>query len=444
MLAFNDKTGMYEPKNAYIKTEKSLSAKLLNVFMNKPLFKQGTVTCDLKYDNDSIKGSFDAKNIDIPIFDTVIKNIKLNTDKENINVKLFGFINETSVRAETSLDNNLKKAPHIDTLKVYADKIDTNKLLSSISNVRSEFNTKKAQNNSPDLSVFEIEDGELHVDEITVKNYTAENLDSKFSINKDGIFNIKDINVKLGEGSGAGEIFYNLKNSEIKAELEFKNVDSNYLAENLFDAKNQIFGIANANFFVTTNGNSDEDLIKNLSGFAYFDMAEGKMPKLGSLEYLLRASNIVKNGVTGFSLNNVLELLNLVKTGYFTSITGSCKLENGLAKDVEIFSKGENLSLYLHGDYSLTSANADMEILGKLSNKISTIFGPIGNASLNTFFKHIPGVSLLNFGRKDLIENVEKIPSFTGGDYDSRTFQAIIKGDINSSGYVQSFKWVKQ
>ena len=101
------------------------------------------------------------------------------------------------------------------------------------------------------------------------------------------------------------------------------------------------------------------------------------------------------------------------------------------------------MSLYLHGDYDITSANADMEILGKLSNRISTIFGPIGNASLNTFFKHIPGISLLDFGRKDLIDNVEKIPSFTGGEYDSRTFQAIIKGYINSSGYVQSFKWVK-
>ena len=84
-----------------------------------------------------------------------------------------------------------------------------------------------------------------------------------------------------------------------------------------------------------------------------------------------------------------------------------------------------------------------MEILGKLSRKISTIFGTLGNTSLNTFFKLIPGISMLDFSRKDFIENVEKIPSFTGGDYDSRTFQAIINGNINESGYVQTFKWVK-
>ena len=84
-----------------------------------------------------------------------------------------------------------------------------------------------------------------------------------------------------------------------------------------------------------------------------------------------------------------------------------------------------------------------MEVLGKLSNRISTIFGSLGNTSLNTFFKLIPGISLLDFRRKDIIENVEKIPPFTNGDYESRVFQAIINGDINSSKYVQSFKWVK-
>ena len=84
-----------------------------------------------------------------------------------------------------------------------------------------------------------------------------------------------------------------------------------------------------------------------------------------------------------------------------------------------------------------------MEILGKLSKKISTIFGAIGNTSLNTFFKLIPGISLLDFSRKDFIENVEKIPSFTNGEYESRVFQAIINGNINNSEYVQSFRWVK-
>lgn len=167
------------------------------------------------------------------------------------------------------------------------------------------------------------------------------------------------------------------------------------------------------------------------------------MPKLGSLEYLLRASNIIKSGITGFTLNSILEILNLVKTGYFSNINGDCKIENGLVKDIEIFSQGENLSLYIHGNYDISQTNAELEILGKLSKKISTFFGSIGNTSLNTFFRLIPGISLLDYGRKDFNENIEKIPSFTGGDYESRTFQAIIDGNINETSSVQSFKWVE-
>ena len=167
------------------------------------------------------------------------------------------------------------------------------------------------------------------------------------------------------------------------------------------------------------------------------------MPKLGSLEYLLRASNIIKSGITGFTLNSILEILNLVKTGYFSNINGSCKIKNGIAEDIEIFSKGENLSLYIHGTYDISKTQANMEILGRLSRKISTVFGTLGNASLNTFFKLIPGVSMLDFSRKDFVEDVEKIPTFTNGEYEAKVFQAIINGNINESGYVQSFKWVQ-
>ena len=209
------------------------------------------------------------------------------------------------------------------------------------------------------------------------------------------------------------------------------------------DSKNQIFGNANGEIMIYTKGATEEEIIKNLSGFIFFEIIDGRMPKLGSLEYLLRAGNVIKSGITGFTLNSILELLNLVKTGYFSNIRGDCVIEEGVAKNIEIFSKGENMSLYIHGSYDIANTSADMEVLGKLSKRISTIFGKLGNTSLNTFFKLIPGISLFDFGRKDFIEDVEKIPSFTHGDYESRIFQAIIQGDINSSGYVQSFKWVK-
>jgi len=443
ILALDKETGIYEPQSGYIKIEKTLPAKVLNIFLDKHLLKQGTVTCDLKYENGKLNGVLDAKNIDIPIADAVIKNIKLSTDENDITVRLFSFMNDSVIKSSVIFDNDIKKTPHIDYIKLEADKIDAVKLLSSLSNAGEAFNIQLKESSLQDLSKFQIEKGSIRIDELAVKTFTAKDVNGSFSIDKNGSFKLQDINASLNQGTASGSILYNFNSSDIETRLDFNNVDADYIAKNLFDAENQIYGTANASFFIKTKGSDDDELIKNMSGFAYFDLTDARMPKLGSLEYLLRAGNIIQGGVTGFTLNNVLELLNLVKTGYFSNINGTCTLNKGRAENIEIFSQGENLSLYLHGSYNIASAYADMEILGRVSDRISTIFGPAGNASLNSFFKHIPGISMLDLGRKDFINNTAKIPPFTNGNYEARTFHAVINGDINSSKYVQSFKWVK-
>lgn len=437
-----------EPEEFTLKTNKNLSAKILNIFLKNHVFKQGTFNCDLKYKfNKALKiakleGNMDCRNLDIPLFDTIIKTIKVDAKDNKIDINLFGFLTDSKINIQSILENNLYQKPKINLLKISADQIDNDKLLQTLSKTRTAMNTNNEIKNT-DLSGIHIENGYMEIKKLIIKSLIAEDFTSKFSINKSGIFSAKDMNISVGQGSINGKMLYNLNNNELDGDFELKNVDANYVAETLFDGKNQIYGSADGKIILNTKGLTEEERIKNLKGFVYFNISDGKMPKLGSLEYLLRASNIIKSGITGFTINSILELLNLVKTGYFSNINGSCSIENGIAKDIEIFSKGENLSLYIHGSYDISKTNADMEILGKLSRKISTVFGTVGNTSLNTFFKLIPGISMVDFSRNNFIEDVEKIPSFTNGDYDSRVFQAIINGNINESGYVQSFKWVK-
>ncbi len=447
-LNIDKKNNIFEPIEAAIKTEKNISAKILNVFMKKPVFKQGSFSCDLKYIFDkankkaALKGNLDARNLDIPLFDTVVKNIKIDAKEDNIDVNLFGFLNDSRIRLSSVLENNLYKTPKFNYINIYADKIDNDKMLQSLSKAQKSMKTNN-ENKNTDLFDLHIESGTLEIKELIIKSMVAQNFKSNFSITNEGIFTADNITVDVGQGNIEGKVEYDLNSSKTKGDFELTNVDANYVAETLLDGKNQIYGNANGKIIINTQGTTNKEIIKNLSGLILFEITDGRMPKLGSLEYLLRASNIIKSGITGFTINSILELLNLVKTGYFSNINGSCMLEDGIAKNIEIFSTGENLSLYIHGEYDISNTTADMEVLGKLSRRISTIFGKVGNTSLNTFFKLIPGISMLDFGRKDFIEDVEKIPSFTNGDYEARVFQAIINGDINASGYVQSFKWVK-
>ncbi len=436
------------PQEIYVKTNKNLPARLLNLFLKNQILRQGSFNCDLKYITDAktqagkILGKIDCHNIDIPLFDTLLKNIKVSAKNDKIDLSLFGFMSDGKIQVNSILENKISTKPIIKSLNIYAQQFDDNKFFESLTQVHKAMNTNNEIKNL-DLSGLSIENGYLDVKTLTFKNLVANNFTSTFSIDKNGVFKSDKINVEVGSGKVNGNLSYNLSNSEFDCDFELNNVDANYAAENLFDAKDQIYGSANGKIILKSQGSTNQEIIKNLAGFVYFEILDGRMPKLGSLEYLLRASNIIKSGITGFTINSILELLNLVKTGYFSNINGSCKITDGIADNIEIYSTGENLSLYIHGNYDISNNSANMEILGKLSKKISTIFGAVGNTSLNTFFKLIPGISLLDFGRKDFIEDVEKIPQFTNGDYESRTFQAIIKGNINSSNYVQSFKWVK-
>jgi hypothetical protein len=165
------------------------------------------------------------------------------------------------------------------------------------------------------------------------------------------------------------------------------------------------------------------------------------MPKLGSLEYLLKAGNLITGGITGVSINGIIDLITPLKTGQFSSIRGDVHVKDGIADNINVYSSGKDLSMYMTGSYNLATLVADMEIYGALSKNFSTILGKIANASLNTLFNTIPGIKINDINPAST-SNIRKIPNF---DRDNvlRVFKAEIYGDINGNNYVKSFRWIK-
>ena len=251
----------------------------------------------------------------------------------------------------------------------------------------------------------------------------------------------KNYSFKLADGDVNGNASYNLLNNRLNIISHINNSNAQTLSEALFDLKGQFYGIINGDMDLSCTGKTQTECTKTLSGNGKFVIADGRMPKLGSLEYLLKAGNLVSSGITGISINGIIDLITPLKTGNFKSITGHYDVQDGIVKNLEVFSKGKDLNLYLTGSYNIENYIANMEVYGTLSSNVTSVFSKIKNLSLNTLLNTIP---LLNKSElsEEMAEKIKKIPTDEHSNV-ARIFAVDINGDINGINYVKSFKWVK-
>jgi hypothetical protein len=228
---------------------------------------------------------------------------------------------------------------------------------------------------------------------------------------------------------------------EANATMNIKDADAEIISENFFDMPGQMYGLVTGDMRMSCKGSNSVECLNTLSGDGSFKVKDGKMPKLGSLEYLLKAANLVTGGITGVSVNGIIDLITPLKTGNFSQISGDVRVENGVADKINVYSEGKELNMYMTGSYNLSTLVADMQVYGSLSKNFSTLLGRIGNASLNRLLNRIPGINI-NDINPESTSNINKIPNFSKENA-VRVFKAEIFGDINGSNYVKSFKWIK-
>lgn len=427
-----------------IKTTNPTDARIFNIIFRKPNIKQGQFTSDLKLNgkltNPKVLGDFHIFETNIPFFDTTMKNIELVFKDKIVEVSSKGEVMGNDVSIEGVLKNKLSAPYHLEKGTFYTKNLDLNRIVE-----------KLKLSEVDDVSTFESFEGfklssitfdnlKFKADNIELRNIRATDYEATTSLDKNGIFNIDKFVFNIAQGELNGKYKYNLKNNDMSLGLVANNINANDISWALFDLKNQIYGDMTGKINLSCNGTNFQSCMQTLNGSTTFNVKDGNMPKLGSLEYLLKASNLVKGGFTGISINSVIDLISPLKLGQFTDIYGNVLIEDGLTKTLEITTKGDDLSLFMDGKYNFATSVADMQVLGLLSRKISNLLGPIGNVSINTLFNVIPGINL----EKDSpnLERINKIPGIELSNKAYRKFVADIKGNINGDDYVTSFKWI--
>lgn len=436
-------------KNFRVKTNQPTNARIFNVLLKKPTIKQGVFTSDLLINGTSlaphILGDLNITSIDIPLLDSTIRDIDIDFKKDFINLTSKAVVLTNDITLVAKIVNKPTLPIIVEDAKLQMDELNLN----VVSKALDDFDVDNTRNNhiqssatlpiSPDM--IRIKNAEINADKILIKKANATNFNSKITLGQDNVLNIENYNFNLANGTVEGKINYNLDTLAGYGEMSINNADAQIIGENFFDMPGQMYGRVTGDMRVACTGLSSVDCVNTLSGDGNFKVLDGRMPKLGSLEYLLKAGNLITGGITGLSINGIIDLITPLKTGNFESISGNVKVNNGVADEINVYSKGKDLNLYLTGSYNISTLVADMEVYGSLSKNFSTLLSRIGNASLNRLFNAIPGVNINEVNPKST-SNINKIPNFDKSNV-LRVFKADIYGDINGSNYVKSFRWIK-
>ena len=440
ILAFN---------NLKLKTSEPTDAKIFNIILKKPTIKQGIFTSDLTINGTStaprILGDLNISSIDIPVFDSTIRDINLDFQKDYINLVSRGTILTNEVNLLAKIVNNPNPPIIIDDLKLQLDVLDLNTVINRFNDfdmdkLRGKQSASAAnQAITPDQII--LKNGEINADKILIKKASATNFTSSMHLGKDQVFSIDNFKFNLANGEVEGKLSSDLNNFGLDGQMSIKGADAQIISENFFDMPGQMYGLVTGDMQMSCKGSNSMECINTLNGEGHFDVIDGRMPKLGSLEYLLKATNLITGGITGLSINGIIDLITPLKSGNFDNIKGDIKVSNGVANDINIYSSGKELNMYLTGSYNISSMIADMEVYGSLSKNFSTVLGFIGNMSLNRLFNKIPGININEINPKST-SNIYKIPNFDKNTV-LRVFKAEIFGDINGTNYVKSFRWIK-
>lgn len=439
-----------EDKNLYfdnfkIKTSYPADTKLFNILFRKPIIKTGQFTSNIilngamPYPN--LNGEINLTGMNIPFFDTSINDMSLNFKPKAVNIEIDGNLISNKFKLNAEAKNSLKPPFVLEKAVLKTGNFNIDNILNSIRENEIE-NTNEMKFYPVKFHNYIVKNLNINADSVQLNTIKAKNLNADVSLYK-GDINVKNFKFILAHGEMYGSALYRNATKKSIFNINVANADANTLMTSLFDLSGQIYGNLNGNMEISCTNTSKHNCLKTLSGNAKFNVKEGRMPKLGSIEYLLKAGNLLKSGVTGLSINGIIDLITPLKTGNFESINGLVSINNGVTDKLQILSSGKDLSLFMTGEYNFSNYNANMYIFGRLSKKISTMLGPVGNASLNTLFNTIPGVNLNNIENKSLLNEVNKLPMFEFSDKLYRVFTVDIHGDITGDNYVDSFRWIE-
>jgi hypothetical protein len=297
---------------------------------------------------------------------------------------------------------------------------------------------------------FELQGIPVTLKEAIIDNIVTDNVNATLNLYPNGYIELNDMSFETAKGQAKGRLFLHpSRDNLISLTLDSNHLEANALAKVLLDAPNEIFGELSGRIQFTTSGGTQEELVQNASGLASFSIEEGRLPSVAKIETLLTAANVVRGGLLGLNLGNLVRSLKAFDTNYFALLYGDFQIADGVLYTRNLVSDGENLDLLIKGGIRLDNGIGNLTVVGNMSQNVKGALGKVGQLSLRNLVRHIPLLGYLpkqsleqRRGLVDYLPGVGFVPGVGGVPSNINTFSVKIEGPPDDPASVKDLKWL--
>lgn len=419
-------------------------------YTNSIITIKGNLSINGDLNSPKTQGEITIPLINIPYFSNsgapvIFRNTTIQINKD-INVDCpQGHIANSLISLNAQLDKNLTNGIVAKNVNFNSDIIDLNSLVPVFKTLNKNSAGKNGVKSAPKLTIIK---GKSTVGNFKVAKITAKNISSNLAL-RNNVLYLDDLRGDAYLGKIAGDISYDLNRHKTSLKLQGRDLSANSALTGLMGRNDDINGQLDFDSNVSIAGYSKNELLRSLKGYTNFIISDGKMGALGKFEHLLYAQNIISNSVFKATLNLMAKALTVKNTGVYKYMKGKIAFSDGWANIDWVKTSGPSMSLYLTGRYYLPEHTANLIILGRISDDVVRILGPIGEFSMNKAISSIPKLGEINaffanqFTTNPNYENISQIPPLTPQtEFKTKEFKVVIDGDVQKQSSVKSFKWL--
>jgi len=273
--------------------------------------------------------------------------------------------------------------------------------------------------------------GTLGIGKIQYSNFVLSKVKSECTLDK-GLLRLDPLTAELFGGNQRGAIAVDMRpeNSTYAVQTKFERVSANDLMSATTSLKNLLFGLMAADGAITMAPKPGEDIAKSLNGKINLNLHEGRLSGISIVNEMAKVAKVLGYASKTEPVTNILGL------------TGSLKLDNGVASTDDLKLAFEGGSLSAAGTVGLVDNALKLKITSVLSRAISDQFG--GNTRIGGYMSTALGNPKGELVIPCLVSGTTSRPVFTpdGAEFAKLKLQNIVPSVANPQGIADTVKGV--